>query len=498
MLTSIECSGGLLKQKLDVFSGPVESSTTTASPSQIFSLHSDTRKTLLPNEETVISQYKSKTEASEPAKLDPDTDRRVIVSESTSTSVHPAILPVNKELDGAPATKPPPTTNPPPTTKPPSNSNDVIDSSLKSGRLETDKDFADAKDGDMENICSNILSMGIHDNQILENGHAQYVREPVTSQTSERAANTSEEVDYANVRPDLRLGMPNEANKVNLHEIEDDLLSFDSLRLKDPEVTTNTILDFPHASHLSKRSSIRSQYSNADGLTSFDLDSQVIDRNRNLIVSASYFPPAHPDNILKSPEVNDVKYSNFLPGKEKSLLLRRYEGEATGSASDMGESSIISNMLSIDFDRWDESLTSPQNLAKLLGETDKGQGSFGMPSSRKIQNSNQSRFSFAREEEPVRQISDFGQFIDHSEESFKQHSFGHDFSYHEKFVGRNGFPDFSGMESEMFAGSHSHLSSNRISGKILLIVSNMNTLKVSHFIMILCSWTWDITISENF
>ncbi|WOH15157.1 hypothetical protein DCAR_0934694 [Daucus carota subsp. sativus] len=46
-------------------------------------------------------------------------------------------------------------------------------------------------------------------------------------------------------------------------------------------------------------------------------------------------------------------------------------------ADEMGESSIISNILSMDFDLWDEALPSPQNLVKLPGETDKQFGPLG-------------------------------------------------------------------------------------------------------------------------
>ena len=74
-------------------------------------------------------------------------------------------------------------------------------------------------------------------------------------------------------------------------------------------------------------------------------------------------------------------------------------------ADEMGESSIISNILSMDFDLWDEALPSPQNLVKLPGETDKQFGPLGAMNMKKVQNSNQSRFSFAREEH---QASNFG------------------------------------------------------------------------------------------
>nr|XP_029122332.1 uncharacterized protein LOC105051241 isoform X2 [Elaeis guineensis] len=64
---------------------------------------------------------------------------------------------------------------------------------------------------------------------------------------------------------------------------------------------------------------------------------------------------------------------------------------------DMGESTIISGILSLDFDPWDDS-SSANNFAKLLGETERQDGLFKLSSSWRSQNSNQSRFSFARQE----------------------------------------------------------------------------------------------------
>ncbi|KAK6144507.1 hypothetical protein DH2020_021327 [Rehmannia glutinosa] len=448
--TSTSFSNGPVKQKPDVCNGPVTCSTAAESPSELSSLHSDTGKTVIPSEESISSQDKSKAEASE---KESNTDGRIIVSESSYASVHPSALPVNRQPHGPPLTKPPPYSN----------------ISLKSGGLATDKDSIDATDGNIENICSDILSMGIHNNQVLENGYVHHIREPLTSQSSGTAANIIEDVGFTDLQSDFRLGMTSQVSPIDLHEIEDDLLSFENQRLKDPEVATNRTPEFCHASHLSNYSNIHSpRYSNADGSISVDLDRHIVDRNSNLMVSTSNFPIGHPENIFRSPEVNNVEYSNLFPIKDKRSLLGRYEGEVVSGAADMGESSIISNILSIDFDPWEESLPSPQNMAKLLGESDKRQGSFGVPGSRKTQNNSQSRFSFAREEEPMNQLSDFGQSMDYFEKGVKHRPFGNDFSnsnslHFEKFVGRNGFPTLNGMESETFAGSHSCISSDKLS-----------------------------------
>ncbi|KAL3829150.1 hypothetical protein ACJIZ3_017952 [Penstemon smallii] len=439
--SSTPCSNGPLKQKPDTLS------TAVASPSQVLPLHTDTGKKFVPNEESTISQDKIKTEIVEPIK-------RIAVSESSfAAHLRSAPLPTDRQPHGPP-------------TSTPSNTTQKIVPSVTSSGPALDQDSADVRDGNIENICSDIFSMSIHENQQLQNGYVEHIREPPTSQTSVKSANTIEEVLVTDGQSKFRLGMPTQVSPVDLHEMEDDLLSFDNQRIKDPEITSNRKPDFSHSFHLSKHSFHSLPFDNCNNLVNFDLDRQVVDRNSNLMVTTSNFPSGHPENVLNRVEVNnDVEYSNLYPSKEKHSLLGRYGSEVTSGTVDVGESSIISNILSMDFNPWDESVASPRDLVKLLGETDKHQGSFGAPGSRKIQNNNQSRFSFAREEEPMRQVSDFGQPIDY-EQAFKQRSFGHDISsgnslHHEKFVTRNGYPVFSGAESDIFASSHSHISSNK-------------------------------------
>ncbi|KAL0460655.1 UNVERIFIED_CONTAM: putative general negative regulator of transcription C16 [Sesamum latifolium] len=445
LVTSVQCSSGPLKQKPGVSSGPVACSAAVASPIQLSSLHSDTGKMRVSNEESTTAQSKTKAETLEPWKKESSTDRRIIVSESSAASVQPVTLPINRHSHSQPTTNAPPI------------STDIIDSSLMLSVHASDKDYIDATEGNVENICSDISSVSIHENQVLQDSNVGQMREPVTSQTSGTAANTTE--DVTDVQSDFGLGAPTHVTQVDMHEIDDDLLSFNNQRLKDPEVVSNRIPNFGHEFHLSTHSSVRShQFNGAD-----NLDGQVPDRTSNLMASKSNLPGGHTESVLKSPLAIDVEHSNPFPSK----LLGRYEGDVASGGLDMGESSIISNILSMDFESWDESLTSPQNLAKFLGETDKQQGSFGVPVSRKSQNSSQSRFSFAREE-PTSQISDFGQSIDYFDKGFHQRPFSHDFSnsnplHIEQLVSRNGFPVSNGTESESFASSHSHVSNNKLS-----------------------------------
>ncbi|KAL0370047.1 UNVERIFIED_CONTAM: CCR4-NOT transcription complex subunit [Sesamum angustifolium] len=445
LATSVQCSSGPLKQKPGVSSGPVACSIAVASPIQLSSSHSDTGKLRISNEENTTSQSKTKAETLEPGKNESSTDRRMIVSESSVASVQPVTLPINRHPHSQPTINAPPI------------STDVIDSSLMHSVHASDKDYIDATEVNVENICSDISSMSIHENQVLEDSNVGQMRESATSQTSGTAVNTTE--DVTDVQSDFGLGAPTHATQIDVHEIDDDLLSFNNQRLKDPEVVSNRIPNFGHEFHLSTHSNVRSHQFNGAN----DLDRQVLDRTSNLMAAKSNLPGGHPEGVLKSPLAIDVEHANLFPSK----LLGRYEGDVASGGLDMGESSIISNILSLDFESWDESLTSPQKLAKFLCETDKQQGAFGVPVSRKSQNSSQSRFSFAREE-PTSQLSDFGQSIDYFDKGFHQRPFSHDFSnssplHIEQLVGRNGFPVPIGTESENFASSHSHISNNKLS-----------------------------------
>lgn len=98
---------------------------------------------------------------------------------------------------------------------------------------------------------------------------------------------------------------------------------------------------------------------------------------------------------------NDSGSSEFNCIKESVQPLGR--SATTNTVKDAfvdktGESSIISDILSLDFDPWDESVSPANSLAKFLGETKKQEGSFSLSSSSRSATNNQSRFSFARQE----------------------------------------------------------------------------------------------------
>ncbi|XP_071714138.1 uncharacterized protein [Rutidosis leptorrhynchoides] len=199
-------------------------------------------------------------------------------------------------------------------------------------------------------------------------------------------------------------------HKVAIKEVEDDLSSFNDQRLRDPEVVTHTHTGYVHNTPQSS--------------------------DMNNFVGHTY-----------SPQQQYVS-ANVSNGDHRNAL-------------DQGEDSIISDILSWDFDPWDESLTSPQNLTKLLSESDKQHGSQSVATLRKTHSCNQSRFSFAREDdECVDGGSNFTHNLRDLGSGVSQQNLNRD--YAGQLSNGNGFSSFNYEESDRTASNHSFLSSNKI------------------------------------
>ncbi|CAA0811948.1 RNA binding (RRM/RBD/RNP motifs) family protein [Striga hermonthica] len=439
-------------QKPDISNGPVTISKKTSSTNQVSSLQTDTGKKKIQNQGNIISLNKTK-ETSILKEKESNEDCRIPIFDGLVASVNL----VNLSSSRLPSS--PPKANPTP------DSSRIVDSSVSStGPMPDDKSI-DNTDRNSESVCCSILSMSIHENQQVQNGFVEHNSEPLIRQTSAKAANTINDRCGSNIQSGSGLGMQSKVAQVDWHEREDDVLCFDNQRINDPEVSTVGVQEFPDVLNLSKHSNTHSHGFNNDGWTvPIGLDRQVVDGNS--VVPTLNFPIAHSKNLLNRSEGNDAGNFNLFPRTERPLL-GRYEGEASSSGVDMAESSIISNILSMDFDPWSESLNSPQNLVKLLGETHKQEGSFGVSGPWKIHNSNQSRFSFAREGETTNHVSGSGQSVDYFEQSFKQRPFGHDICSGnspnlERSVTRNGLPVFGGEGLDNIASSNSHISSNKL------------------------------------
>ncbi|KAJ6838496.1 uncharacterized protein M6B38_321070 [Iris pallida] len=125
---------------------------------------------------------------------------------------------------------------------------------------------------------------------------------------------------------------------------------------------------------------------------------------------------------------------------------------------DKGEGTIVSDILSLEFDPWDDSWSSANNFAKLLGQMDKQDGLSKLSNSQKTQKTTQSRFSFARQENQAKLGDSSCRDINHAQRfnSLMQGSYGNHFE--------NTLP-INNFEGANAIGSRSSvISSDRIAG----------------------------------
>uniref|UniRef100_A0A5B7AMI5 CCR4-NOT transcription complex subunit 4 n=1 Tax=Davidia involucrata TaxID=16924 RepID=A0A5B7AMI5_DAVIN len=171
-----------------------------------------------------------------------------------------------------------------------------------------------------------------------------------------------------------------------------------------------------------------------------------------------------------------IECSDLFSDVGKGTYLGRFDNDVASadnhSASDMGESHIISNILSMDLDAWDEPLTSSHSLAKLMSETDRQHGSHKIPSSGKVQNSNQSRFSFARQDDLPNQIPDLEHFQSKIRHVPSKYAFPQEFMKDK---------DPSMDKCQNFLSSSSYAESDNISSSRPLSSSNMMAVSRARF-----------------
>ncbi|KAF4354613.1 hypothetical protein F8388_009604 [Cannabis sativa] len=355
-------------------------------------------------------------------------------------------------------------------------------------------------EGQVQNLCSEISSLCIDANVIDEDsgktssssfldhslikssvnqGLSPYYSEQFreTSTFSQKAGTTDNEV-YVRDQPDWLAVSQTQAMPSTPSELEEDIISFDNQRLKDPEVvsrsnylpnSTNSFHTSNHACSPFQHEAYAAANSNTDRLFVDNKlrDSAFLSASTTSLTSNGY-PNNLPNSYIGSENISEHSFlhSNEDNGKHIGRFLGDAANTDVNCAVDRGESSIISNILSLDFDTWDESLASPQNLAKLLGDDDKQSGSHRLSSSWKAPTHNQSRFSFARQEESINPVFD----VQPSHSFLGQvsnHAFSRDFSdnrdtHFDKLGFGNGFSSGSFDESENHAsGNHSVFSSNK-------------------------------------
>ncbi|CAN4119945.1 unnamed protein product [Withania somnifera] len=465
---SAPSSSGPLKTKAEICS-PLTCSTAVADNSQVLSLPAEAGKKVLHSKESGTSQEKGKIDTLEPVEQYVGADDATYSSEKPDITIRPASSFMNNQLHSTPSLKEKDIhliTS--------SSATNISDSPLMSNGPTLPKDPYDATDVET-NLRSDFSSFSIDRRQ---ESHDTYdkSREPSPSQMNGKSVISADDFLMSRQTSDLRLETQAQGIHDTTPEMEDDLLSFNAQRHRDPEV----ILKRSYSSSPSFSSHSSGQLKGyslqfANGVAPITANTQTFDQRADSVLQPSIIgelPNGYPENVFSSASkyLGSTDDTYYLSNEGKRTQMDRFEGETAtedhSSTAERGENNIISNILSMDFDPWNESLAS-QNLVKLLGAADNQQGS-RVSNSRKLQSSNQSRFSFAREEEPMNPSADSRSSLSYIDISVSHRPldqvFPHSRSYQaDGFGTRNGFSLFNNQEANGFADNYSHLSSQKLS-----------------------------------
>ncbi|KAL5765903.1 hypothetical protein ACOSP7_016520 [Xanthoceras sorbifolium] len=482
-------SNGPSKQKADTVSGTLAFTSAVANTSPATALHGDAVKKPILNEDGQVMYAKGKSDSLKPLRQHIGVDCRISAeipatpngdhAESLSSqSSCSSLIKCNDKVLSTPRK--------------------VINSVGNNEQSQVSSpDKADvATDAKMQNLCSDMSAVNIDrnimnensgvfrpsnllpdngtinipSNQVLQQYYADQSREPLMPPATGKSATSTNEVFVSREKFDVRADSQSQAVIDASPQEEEDVLSFDNQRLKDPEVVCrssylpNSANSF-HVPNLSRSHSL--QHTEAFASLNLNADSQIVEHKvsdglHRHSCSTSLMSNGYPDKLVRNPAGSDrAEEHSFLLSSE---AMGGLQGDADiHAATDTGENSIISNILSMDFDTWDESLALPQNLVKLLGENDREPSSMKMSSSRKVQNNHQSRFSFARQEESRNQAFDVERSFSVFGQLPKNHTVCQDFAENrdplEKLGNRNGFYPGSFEESDNFSCNPSVFSS---------------------------------------
>ena len=499
---SIACANGPSKQKTEAVSSTLVFSSAVAGPIQASTLHGDGSKKPTLNEDIQTINPQSKSESLKPLKQHTSMDclsnptEKLAIPDGTHAS-----LSLSNELSCPPAPK----DNDGGINMPP----DITDSAFNTGHscASVPEKLGVVASGQIQNLCSVMSSISIdgiardeHSGVVrpnssesdpvlikapgiqgLQQHYAEQYREPAS--TTIGKATPINGVYALSEQCDWRSDSNGQVAQDNASEVEDDVLSFDSQRLKDPEVVSRATYLPNSANSLHASRSHTLPHSEVYGAVRLNADHPISLDNRisegshlhssNISVLSNGFP----ENLVGNASGSDrsLDRSFLLPNEDRRNPMGRFLGDVangdSNAAIDRGENSIISNILSLDFE-WNESLASPQRLVKLLGERDKESGSLKMSSSWKGQNNNnnnnQSRFSFARHEESRNQIFDVQPSFNAIEQFPKSRSYSQDFAERDLYMDKigigNGFSSRNFEESEFLTSSHPVISSSKLSG----------------------------------
>ncbi|XP_075634668.1 uncharacterized protein LOC142607129 isoform X2 [Castanea sativa] len=496
---SITSANGPSKQKTEAVSSTLVFSSTVAGTIQASTLHGDGSKKPTLNEDIQTINPQSKSESLKPLKQHTSMDCLTNPTEKPAIpdGTH-ASLSLSNELSCPPASK----DNDGGINMPP----DITDSAYNTGHscASVPEKLGVVASGQIQNLSSVMSSISIdgiardeHSGVVrpnssesdpvlikapgiqgLQQHYAEQYREPAS--TTVGKATPINGVYALSEQCDWRSDSNGQVAQDNASEVEDDVLSFDSQRLKDPEVVSRAtyLPNSANSLHASRSHPLpHSEVYSAVRLNTdhpISLDSRISEGSLLHSSSISVLSNGFPENLVSNASGSDrsLDRSFLLPNEERRNPMGRFLSDVangdSNAAIDRGESSIISNILSLDFE-WNESLASPQRLVKLLGERDKESGSLKMSSSWKGQNNNnQSRFSFARHEESRNQVFDVQPSFNAIEQFPKSRSYSQDFAERDLYMDKigigNGFPSRNFEESEFFTSSHPVISSSKLSG----------------------------------
>lgn len=506
-VATLASSNGPSRQKLDAvtgslaFSSAVANTIPTSSPTS--TVHVDITKKPVANGDSHIMSPKGKADTLKPLRQHLGMGVQPAAEETPSTTNEdPSTVNLSSQSSCLPVSH----FNDKILSMPPNTINSV-ENAVESCYSFAEKDGNDASDSKVRSLCTDMSTISIDRNTVNEHlgimrpsdslpdsalmkmsgykvsqqYHDDQSRESLMSPATVKPHKLSDEVFVSREQLDWRTDQKTPtALDASLQE-DEDVLSFDNQRLNDPEVVCrSSYLPNSANSHLVSTHSRSNSLQHKEAFSAFGLnaDPQLVDDkvSEGLRQNSSSVPVisnGYLEKMGRSSVGSDrTAEHSFLPSNDdRAKPLRRLHGDADiDGAIDAGESSIISNILSMDFDAWDDSLPLPQNFAKLLGEADKEPLSLKTSSSWKVPNQNQSRFTFARQEEPKHQAYDFERSVGAIGQSPNNRAFGQSFTeIRDPFLDKpgigNGFYPSSFEESDNFLRNPSAFSSNRLPGE---------------------------------
>lgn len=320
-------------------------------------------------------------------------------------------------------------------------------------------------DGDVQGLCSELLSIRI--GRHLKDGYS----DPVTLESSISNKNlpgskgseqdVSEAFSESLASPALRES-----------SIVDDLLDFDGKKLRRFGSTHHppSLSCLPSSKQHFKQSTFNHQ-STIDAyptVASIECNEVPLPLTSGSPVMSNGFYDNQANSFSDSDRA--INYSSVLVGSGKYLEEHNNNVASVDNkvVPDTWENSIITDILSLDFDPWEDSLTSPQGFGKLLADADKQHGSLKIPCLRKAQDSSQSRFSFARQDDFYNELSDLQLSLENATD---KSTISH-YLIEKKDLCMDKFQDVSSnsssMESNGFLRRHPYTSSS-FSGEYHLI-----------------------------